>query len=264
MKKIIISLLILFIVFSCQEKKPVIKIGNKKITKDEILAQLPEEVSLNEQNLMPILERIVNSELIYLAAQEKGLTKNKTLQMKLKALQRDFFANALIEEEAKRISVSQKEVLDYYNQYKEDFLSEIKIRRIVVYEEDLASRIYEELKKGKDFVSLAKEYSQDQLLPAGGESKYFPRGFLADPILEEQIFSLKINEFTLPIKSQEGYQIIQLVDKKKVKKDISLSEVENYITQILKYKKGYEMLNKMLLDLKEKYKVSYYPENFFK
>jgi parvulin-like peptidyl-prolyl isomerase len=89
-------------------------------------------------------------------------------------------------------------------------------------------------------------------------------GFLTDPILEEQIFSLKINEFTSPLKSQEGYQIIQLVDKKKVKKEIALSEVENYIQQILQYKKGYEMLNKLLLDLKEKYKVSYYPENFFK
>ncbi|MEO0097630.1 MAG: peptidyl-prolyl cis-trans isomerase [candidate division WOR-3 bacterium] len=264
MKKIIISLLVFFAFFSCREEKPVIKIGNKKITKSEILVQIPQEVILNEQNLMPILERIVNSELIYLAAQRKGLTKNKNLQMKLRALERDFFANALIEEEAKKISVSQKEVSEYYNQHKEDFLSEIKIRRIVVYDEDLANRIYEELKVGKDFISLAKEYSQDQLLPAGEESKYFPRGFLTDPILEEEIFSLKINEFTSPIKSQEGYQIIQLVDKKKVKKDISLGEVENYIKQILQYKKGYEMLNKMLLDLKEKYKVSYHPENFFK
>lgn len=264
MKKTLISLFFLFMTFSCQEEKPIIKIGNKKITKKEILAQLPEEMNVNEQNLMPLLERIVNSELIYLAAQEKGLTKDKNLQMKLKALERDFFANALIEEEAKRISVSPKEVLDYYNQHKEDFLSEVKIRRIVVYDEDLANKIYEELKKGKDFASLAKEYSQDQLLPAGEESKYFPRGFLTDPILEEKIFSLKINEFTSPIKSQEGYQIIQLVDKKKVKKDISLKELENYIKQILQYKKGYEMLNKMLLDLKEKYKVSYYPENFFK
>lgn len=264
MKKIIIFLLLFNGFFSCQEEKPVIKIGNKKITKSEILAQIPQEISVNEQNLMPLLERIVNSELIYLAAQKKGLTKDKTLQRKLKALERDFFANALIEEEAKKISVSQKEVVDYYNQHKEDFLSEIKIRRIVVYDEDLANRIYEELKGGRDFVSLAKEYSQDQLLPAGEESKYFPRGFLTDPILEEEIFSLKINEFTFPIRSQEGYQIIQLVDKKKVKKDISLQEVESYIRQILQYKKGYEMLNKMLLDLKEKYKVSYYPENFFK
>ncbi|MEO0086888.1 MAG: peptidyl-prolyl cis-trans isomerase [candidate division WOR-3 bacterium] len=264
MKRIVISLILSFVIFSCEERKPVIKIGNKKITKEEILAQLPQEVNLNEQNLIPILERIVNSELIYLAAQEKGLTKDKNLQMKLRALERDFFANALIEEEAKKIFVSQKEVLDYYTQHKEDFLSEIKIRRIVVYDEDLANRIFEELKAGRDFVSLAKEYSQDQLLPAGEESKYFPRGFLTDPILEEEIFSLKVNEFTSPIKSQEGYQIIQLVDKKKVKKDVSLTEVENYIKQILQYKKGYEMLNKMLLDLKEKYKVKYYPENFFK
>ncbi|MCS7249652.1 MAG: peptidylprolyl isomerase [candidate division WOR-3 bacterium] len=264
MKKIIISLLVILIIFSCREEKPVIKIGNKRITKEEILAQIPEGVNLNEQNLLSILERIVNSELIYLAAQEKGLTKNKNLQMKLKALERDFFANALIEEEAKKISISQKEILDYYNQHKEDFLSEVKIRRIVVYDEALANKIYEELKSGKDFVSLAKEYSQDQLLPAGEESKYFPRGFLTDPILEEEIFSLKINEFTSPIKSQEGYQIIQLVDKKRVKKEISLSEVEEYVRQILRYKKGYEILNKMLSDLKEKYKVSYYPENFFK
>jgi parvulin-like peptidyl-prolyl isomerase len=264
MKRAGLLVFLIFLFSSCQEEKPVIKIGNKKITKKEILAQIPADITLTSENLVPILERIVNSELIYLAAKEKGLTKDKMLQLKLRALERDFFANALIEEEAKKITVSQKEILDYYNQHKEDFLCEVKIRRIVVADENLASRIYEELKKGKDFLSLAKEYSQDQLLPQGEESKYFPRGFLTDPILEEQIFSLKINEFTPPLKSQEGYQIIQLVDKKKVRKEIALSQVENYIQQILQYKKGYEMLNKLLLDLKEKYKVSYYPENFFK
>lgn len=247
---------------SCDKNEKVIAtVGNSKLTQKELLVQIPPEIRLTKENINALVEKWINTELLYQEALRRRIDRDETLQIQIKQLAKELVVNNLLEREMAKISVSRKEIFDYFTQYKDEFLYEVKISRIVVSDESLAYRTLAELRAGADFTKLAQDISQDRVLAKGAESKYFSRGvgdprLGGDPLLEEAIFRLKPGEISDVLKSQEGYQIVKLIDKKKVKKDISLAEVEDYINSVLQYKKSREMLEALLNDLKARTKIT--------
>jgi parvulin-like peptidyl-prolyl isomerase len=84
-------------------------------------------------------------------------------------------------------------------------------RHILVETEAEAKTIYELLKHGEDFATLAKERSKDTGSGAnGGDLGWFGKGAMVAEF-ENAAFSLKIGEISEPIKSQFGYHIIQVL-----------------------------------------------------
>lgn len=72
-----------------------------------------------------------------------------------------------------------------------------------------------ELEQGKDFATLAKEYSADEgSAKNGGDLGWFIRGQMV-PEFEQAAFDLKKpDEISGPVRTQFGYHIIQLIAKK--------------------------------------------------
>ncbi|MEO0116912.1 MAG: peptidylprolyl isomerase [candidate division WOR-3 bacterium] len=263
MKKIILLVLFAFLILFCEKGDYIARVGNSYLTKKALDAQLPSGVELPKENLSQVLEKWVSAELLYQEAKRKGLDKREDIKYRLEQLVKDYLVNEFVEEEVGKITVSPAEALDYFNKHKEEFLYEVKISRIVVADENLANSLLAAIKSGKDFKALAQEFSQDLVLKGGEESVYIPRGSLNDPTLEEIIFSLAPNSISEVIKTQEGYQIIKLIDKKKVKKDISFKDVSEYINNVLKYRKSREHLDNLLAALRSKTKVEIRPEAYF-
>lgn len=259
-------LLGILIINSCEDKKEVVAtVGNSKLSKKELMVQIPAEVRLTPENINILIEKWINTELLYQEALRRRIDRDETLKIQLKQLAKELVVNSLLEREMTKISVSRKEIFDYFTQHKDEFLYEIKISRIVLGDESLAYRTLAELRAGADFAKLAQDLSLDRVLAKGAESKYFSRGvgdprLGGDPLLEEAIFQLKPGEISEVLKSQEGYQIVKLIDKKKVKKDISLAEVEDYINSVLQYKKSRDLLETLLNDLKARTKITQNPE----
>ncbi len=264
MKRIILLVLFAFLILFCEKGDYIARVGNSYLTKKTLDAQLPSGVELQKENLSQILEKWVSAELLYQEAKRKGLDKKEDVKCRLEQLIKDYLVNEFVEEEVGKISVSPAEALDYFNKHKEEFLYEVKISRIVVADENLANSLLAAIKSGKDFKALAQEFSQDLVLKGGEESVYIPRGSLNDPTLEEIIFSLEPNAISDVIKTQEGYQIIKIIDKKKVKKDIAFKDVSEYINNVLKYRKSREHLDNLLATLRAKTKVEIRPEAYFK
>lgn len=79
----------------------------------------------------------------------------------------------------------------------------------------LAGSVREKLLAGKhSFEELAEEYSADASVKNNkGDLGYFPRGKMV-PEFETEAFSLKVGQVSEPIKTQFGYHIIKLLDKK--------------------------------------------------
>jgi peptidyl-prolyl cis-trans isomerase C len=272
-----ISLIIIFIglatsilFMGCPKNEPAIAtVGSAKLTKRELAVQIPATAQVTQENLSALIDKWINTELIYQEAQRRKIDKDETLQVQLKQVEKEMVVNKLLEQEMGKITVSRQEIFDYFTKHKDDFMSEVKISRIVVYEESLANKVLAELRTGADFKTLAQDVSQDRVLEKGAESKYFAMGVGdprqgGDPGLEEAIFALNIGQISDVIKSQEGYQIVKLVDKRKVKKDIALADVEDYINSILQYRKSREMLDTIIANLKTKTKVTENPNLFFK
>ena len=77
-----------------------------------------------------------------------------------------------------------------------------------------AEKVLKEAQSGADFAALAKKYSQDESnAQNGGDLDYFSRGRMV-PDFENAAFALKPGEISNLVKTEFGYHIIKLTDRK--------------------------------------------------
>ncbi len=112
--------------------------------------------------------------------------------------------------EAIKKSITEKDVKDHYK-------PEIKASHILVSDENEAKEIKKKLDAGASFEELAKQESQDLLSKEkGGDLGYFNSGRMA-PEFETAAYKLKVGQISNPVASPNGYHIIKLTDKKRIK-----------------------------------------------
>ncbi len=265
-------LVLIALVAGCPSKpkgEVLARVNNDYLTKPEFDALVPEGYEVNPENLPEILDKWVSNALMYQEAVRRGMDKDEEVKLYLKRLERDYLVNELLEKVTSAVPVSQAEILEYYNIHKDEFSYEVKIMRIVIADSLSAEQTLQEIRAGADFKKLAKERSEDILLESGQESRYFARGvgdprMGGDPNVEEAIFSLKKGEVSDLVQSQEGYQIIKLVDRKKVKGEVAMSEVREYIDAVLNYRKSQEVVDNLLTSLREKASIELKPDVYFR
>jgi peptidyl-prolyl cis-trans isomerase D len=76
-----------------------------------------------------------------------------------------------------------------------------------------AEEILAKVKAGGDFAALAKQYSEDSSKDNGGDLDYFGKGRMV-PEFEEAAWTLQPGQVSDLVKSQFGFHIIKLVDKR--------------------------------------------------
>src|SRR5262249_25229789 len=90
---------------------------------------------------------------------------------------------------------------------------------------------------GADFAELAKKNSDDEASAKnGGDLDYFGRGRMV-PEFDQAVFAMQAGEISDPIKTQYGYHVIKLVDKKAATTR-TLGEVRQQITDQLWYERA--------------------------
>jgi peptidyl-prolyl cis-trans isomerase D len=100
-----------------------------------------------------------------------------------------------------------------------------------------AEEILKQVKSGADFAALAKKHSEDDGSKAnGGDLDYFGRGRMV-PEFENAAFSMQPGQVSDLVKTQYGFHIIKVVDKKPATTR-SLDEVRGEITEQLQFQKS--------------------------
>ncbi|MBM3330482.1 hypothetical protein FJY68_01365 [candidate division WOR-3 bacterium] len=257
-------------------------VNGDKLTVPELDSLSPEGFDVTRENLPKILDKWVSNTLMYQEAVRRGVEKEPQIQARLKRLERDYLVNELLDRltAPERIQLGHvtqngveldnigSQVLDYYRKHKEEFSYEVKITRIVLADSLMAVQTLAELRAGADFAKLAKEWSQDVALEAGQESRYFARNvgdprMGGDPAVAEAIFALSPGQISDVVPSQEGYQIIKLVDKKKVKADVTFAEAKPDIEAILLYRRSQAIVDSVLSALRATAKIELKPDAYF-
>lgn len=229
------------------------KAGN--ITKEELYQSMKEkygEQALQEMLYQKVLSenyKVTDKEVEQKVAElkeELGDNFELVLQQnqlkdeeELKAVLKD---QLLMEKAAlKDVKVSEAEVKKRYEEYK----PEIKASHILVEDEATAKEVKKKLDEGAKFEDLAKEYSQDPGSAAnGGDLGFFGPGKMV-PEFEEAAYALDVNEISGPVKSQHGFHIIKVTEKKekesydkmkdKLEYDLKLAQLDsNKIQEVLK------------------------------
>lgn len=117
-----------------------------------------------------------------------------------------------------------------------------------------ADEVYKEAKKaGADFGDLAKKYSEGPTAPRGGDLSYFQRGRMV-PEFDKVVFDMKVNDVSKPVRTQFGWHVIQLTDKKEGRQK-PFEEVKESIEKLLINKNSRKAKAEMLKKLKDAAKI---------
>ncbi len=129
------------------------------------------------------------------------------------------------DEVGSKMQMSEAEMRAYYNDHKADFTHEesVHLNEILIptsenatstqlAEADAQAKDLEaKLKSGASFTDLAKKYSKGPTAAQGGDLGDFRRGALAK-VLEDQTFDLPVGGHTAPIRTRQGYIILQVTE----------------------------------------------------
>ncbi len=100
-----------------------------------------------------------------------------------------------------------------------------------------AEAILKQAKAGADFAELAKKNSEDESnAKNGGDLDYFGRGRMV-PEFDQAVFAMQPGQISDLVKTQYGYHIIKMVDKKNAATR-SLAEVRQQLTDQLAYERA--------------------------
>lgn len=203
-----------------------------------------------------VLEQLVAKELIFDDAKKTGILDSKDFKDRFKEvvsrIKKEIAITVWQKREVDKINISEKDLKKYYTANREEFNEKesAHARHILVETEDQAKAIAKELNgltgvalKTK-FMDLAKAKSTGPSGPKGGDLGYFAPGQMV-PAFSDKAFSMKVETVSAPVKTQFGYHLIYLEDRK-AKKTKSFSEVKVAISQRLKMEQAKEvMITKM-------------------
>jgi foldase protein PrsA len=132
-------------------------------------------------------------------------------------LRKNIEMNLLVMEySTKDLVITDEDLKAFFEENKDQYNTPEMVRasHILVDTEEEAKQIAQQLKDGADFATLATEKSTDTMSAAvGGDLDWFGRGQMVEPF-ENAAFSLQVGQVSAPVKSDFGYHIIKLTDKK--------------------------------------------------
>ena len=208
-----------------------------------------------------VLEQLIAKELVYSDAKKTGVLKSKDFKDEYKKVQervkKELAVQVWQKQELDKVSVSNKELKKYYDTNKEEFNEKesVHARHILVKTESEAKSIKSEMKslKGEKlkakFIELAKSKSTGPSGPKGGDLGFFAQGQMV-PEFNDKVFSMKVGTLSSPVKTQFGYHLIYL-EEKKDKKLLAFTEVKSFIDQRLKMEKFKTFMQNKMEKLKK-------------
>lgn len=165
----------------------------------------------------------------------------------------------------KEITISEPEIAKYYNEHIEEFQNpqRTKVRRIFLTaskESDERARvrerimgIWEKLKQGADFASVAENESQGPEADREGLIGWVSKGDLV-PELEQAVEKLSVGEISQPIETEWGFHILKVEEKEESGK-LSYEQARIIIEPKLKEQYINERYQKWLNELKKNARI---------
>jgi peptidyl-prolyl cis-trans isomerase D len=156
---------------------------------------------------------------------------------------------------AAKVPVDEKALRDYYQDHQEEYSQpeQVHARHILIKTQgqndpeahsdaeaqQLIRAAHERVNKGEDFAAVAREVSEDTSKASGGDLGFFGRGAMVPPF-EQAAFNARPDEVVGPVKTEFGYHLIQVLEKRAAGKQ-PFEQVREMIRQRLAAERTAEM-----------------------
>ena len=189
-----------------------IRTSEVRMAFDDVIGQLP---NLPQKLRYPfVVEFLVERHLLAQLANKQGVADMDDYKRRLAAYQakalRDSYLSQIISPK-----ITEAEIRAVYDEEAKKVSSteRIRARHILVASEKEAKSIAEKIGKGEKFEDLAKQYSLDGSKNYGGDLGYFTAPEMV-PAFSTAAFALKKGDVSAPIKTDFGWHVIRLEDRK--------------------------------------------------
>jgi parvulin-like peptidyl-prolyl isomerase len=197
---------------------PLVQVGDTAIVVADLetfIASLPEHlhsIKTGSDAYREYLHNLLERELMRLEAEKRGLGDLSELKAVL-----DVETNKRLVQEVslelvdRSLHVEDEELRQAYEEY--DLGWQVWPAHILSKNEDDAWAVIDELRKGVPFSQVAKEHSRaDDAIKGGNLGAYFGEGDVV-PALREATFHLEEGQFSDPIRTVDGFEVVQVIKK---------------------------------------------------
>lgn len=225
-----------------------VKQSDLTAAEEELSGQLPPMAPEAKQDYL--VTYVADMLLVAKAAEDRKLGDTDDFKRKMANARSKLLMEALLQAEAKAAVTddAMKKVYDEAIKQMADE-EEVSARHILVETEEEAKKILADLKKGADFLAIAKEKSKDPgSKENGGDLGFFGKEQMV-PEFANAAFALNKGQLSEPVKSQFGWHIIRVDDKRK-KQPPTFDQVKDQIQTFVQRRAQAEMITKLRQDAK--------------
>jgi len=221
------------------EDKVLAKVNGSEIRQSDV-ALAVEELGPSLAQMDPatkdenVLAFLIDMKIVAKAAEDKKIQDNDDFKKRLAFTRNRLLMDSLLASEGKAATTDEAMKKVYEEASKQiSGEQEVRARHILVETEDEAKAIVEELKKGADFAELAKKKSKDPGASDGGDLGFFTKEQMV-PEFSAAAFALEPGKISDPVKSQFGWHVIKVEEKRNRKPpdfDQVKGQIETYVTR---------------------------------
>ena len=237
-----------------QDDPVVARVNGVEIRQSD-LAMAEEDVSSQTAQMAPEAKReylinfVADMMLVAKAAEAKKIQDSADFMRRLNLARTKLLMEQFLQAEAKA-AVTDAAMRKVYDEAVGQMSKEpeVRARHILVETEDEAKTLLAELKKGADFAELAKTKSKDPGSADGGDLGYFTKDQMV-PEFSEVAFKLDKGALSDPVKSQFGWHIIKVEDKRE-KQAPEFDKVKDQLETYVVRRSQVEMITKLRQEAK--------------
>jgi peptidyl-prolyl cis-trans isomerase C len=205
------------------------------------------DMALAEEELGPSLDKmdpatkhenllafLIDMKIVAKAAEDKKVEDSDDFKRRLAFARNRLLMDSLLATEGKAATTDEAMKKVYDDAAKQiSGEQEVHARHILVATEEEAKEVKAELDKGADFAELAKKKSKDPGAADGGDLGFFTKDQMV-PEFSAAAFALEPGKISDPVKSQFGWHIIKVEEKRNRKPpefDQVKGQIEAYVTR---------------------------------
>lgn len=276
-----------------EDLPPLIKVNDQEISKATFRAEF--EKSLQKDQPLTGIEReelqrsflvqLIDRELIHDEARKVGITvteadidtaleahrqdypvagfdemlkeRGLTLESWRAELKESLIMEKLLEQSVySRVEVTDMEIAAYYeaNRAQFDRPAQVRARQIVVASEAEGQAALALLRQGRPFAEVAAEHSLSPDAEQGGDLGFFARGEMP-PEFDAVVFDLPVNRLSDLVKSEYGYHIFLVEEKRKAAR-LTKKDASEEIRTLLEGQKKEELYLQWLQEMRARAVIS--------